>query len=96
MSEVFWSVDSLVIKDNTLFGFGWIFHARHEITAIRFRLSFAGDDECLTEHISADAGKPRDDVKHTFENQPHALNSGYVIYGAYPPGAQISSIDLVC
>jgi len=96
MSEVFWSVDSLIIKDNTLFGFGWIFHARHEIIAIRFRLSFAGDDECLTEHISADAGKPRDDVKHAFENQPHALNSGYFVYGAYPLGAQISSIDLVC
>ncbi|MCA3176395.1 MAG: glycosyltransferase [Burkholderiales bacterium] len=96
MSEVFWSVDSLVIKENTLFGFGWIFHARHEIMAIRFRLSFAGGDECLTEHISADAHKPRDDVKHAFENQPHALNSGYVVFGAYPPGAQISSIDLVC
>lgn len=96
MSEVFWSVDSLIIKDNTLFGYGWIFHARHEITAIRLRLSFVGDDECLNEQILADAGKPRDDVKHAFENQPHALNSGYVVYGAYPLGAQIKSIDLVC
>lgn len=96
MSEVFWSVDSLVIKDNTLFGFGWIFHARHEITAIRFRLSFAGVDECLTDYISADTGKAREDVKHEFKFQPHALNSGYVVYGAYPPGAQIISIDLVC
>lgn len=96
MSEVFWSVDSLIIKDNTLFGFGWIFHARHEITAIRFRLSFMGDDEFLNEQILADAGKPRDDVKHAFKNQSHALNSGYVVYGAYPIGAQIRSIDLVC
>ena len=96
MSEVFWSVDSLVIKDNTLFGFGWIFHARHEIVAIGFRLYFSGDDESLTQHISADGGKPRDDVKHAFANQPNALNSGYVVYGAYPPGAQISAINLVC
>lgn len=95
MSEVFWSVDSLVIKDNTLFGFGWIFHARQEITAIRFRLSFAGVDECSTEYISAEVGKPREDVKHAFESHPLALNSGYVVYGAFPPGAQIISIDLV-
>lgn len=96
MSDVFWSVDSLVIKDNTIFGFGWIFHPRFEIKSIRFRLSFAGVDGCLAEYITADAGKTREDVKHAFENQPHALNSGYVVYGAYPLGAQISSIDLVC
>lgn len=96
MSEVFWSVDSLIIKDNTIVGFGWIFHTRCEIATIRFRLSFSGSDECLAEYIPVDACKPRDDVKHAFENQPHALNSGYVVYGAYPVGAQIRSIDLVC
>lgn len=96
MSELFWSVDSLVIKDNTLFGFGWIFHPRHEISAVRLRLSFAEGDLSLFEYISADAGKPREDVKHAFENQPRALNSGYVVYGAYPLGAKICSIHLVC
>jgi glycosyltransferase involved in cell wall biosynthesis len=96
MSEVFWSVDSLVIKDNTLYGFGWIFHARHEIVAIRFRLSYAGGDRSLPEYISADAGRPREDVKRAFENQTRALNSGYLVYGAYSPGAQISAIHLVC
>jgi glycosyltransferase involved in cell wall biosynthesis len=96
MSEIFWSVDSLVIKDNTVFGFGWIFHPKQEITSIRFRFSFAGIDGCLTEHISADGGKPREDVKRTFEKQPYALNSGYIVYGAYQPGARISFIELVC
>lgn len=96
MSDILWSVDSLVVKDNALFGFGWAFHARHEITAIRFRLTFSGEGNFLTECISADGGKPREDVERAFPNQPNALNSGYVVLGAFPVGAQISAIDLVC
>jgi len=96
MSQVFWNVDSIVIKDNVIFGFGWVFHTKHEIVATRLRLSFAGADECYTQDIVAEAGKPRFDVKNAFKNEAHALNSGYFIYGAYTPGAKISSIDLVC
>lgn len=96
MPEIFWSVDSLVIKDNTLFGFGWVFHARHEIVAIRLRLAFAGSEGALSEYISADAGKPREDVERAFTSQPRALNSGFVVFGAFTTSAQIISIDLVC
>lgn len=95
MSEIFWSVDSLIIKDNKIFGFGWIFHTKHEISSVQFKLSFEGADECSVEYISAEAGKPREDVKIAFENL-YALNSGYVIYGAYRLGAQIKSLDIVC
>ena len=96
MSEVFWSVDSLVVKDNALFGFGWIFHAGHEIKGLRFRLNFSVEDNSSPEYIAADVGKPREDVERAFANQPNALNSGYVVFGAFPVGAQISAIDLVC
>jgi glycosyltransferase involved in cell wall biosynthesis len=96
MSEIFWSVDSLVVKDNALFGFGWVFHAKHEITALCFRLTLSENNEFLHEFISADSGKPREDVKCEFANQPNALNSGYVVFGAFPAGAQLSSINLVC
>ena len=96
MSEVFWSVDSLVVKDNALFGFGWIFHEKQEITALRFRLNFPRSDELPSEFISADSGKPREDVDRAFSNQPRALNSGYVVFGAFPAGAQLDSIDLLC
>lgn len=94
--EFYWSVDSLVVRDNAFFGFGWVFHARHEITSLRFRLTFAGKDEFLPEYVSADAGKSREDVERAFANQPRALNSGYVVYGAFPAGAKLNSIDLIC
>lgn len=96
MSEIFWSVDSLVIKNNTVFGYGWVFHIDQEICSIGFRLSLTGIDEPSTKYIPADPGKPREDVKSAFEHHPSALNSGYVVYGAFPQDAQIYSIDLVC
>ncbi|WP_044530058.1 hypothetical protein [Herbaspirillum sp. B65] len=96
MSDVFWSIDSLVIKDNVLFGFGWVFHVRHEIIGLQFRLSFASADRSSPEYILADAGKSREDVELAFSAYPFSLNSGYVIHGAFQPGAQISSIDLMC
>jgi len=96
MSEVFWSVDSLVVRDNAIFGFGWAFHVKNEITAIQLRLTFAGPAKSLPEYISADVGKPREDVERAFLNQPNALNSGYVVFGAFPAEMQLNSIDLMC
>ena len=84
MSEVFWSVDSPVVKDNALFGLGWSFHAEHEIKGLRFRLNFAVEDNSSPEYMAADAGKPREDVERAFARQSNALNSGYVVYGAFP------------
>lgn len=96
MSDFFWSVDSLVIKDNSLFGFGWAFHAKHEITSLRFKLDFTKDNRPKKEYITADAGKPREDVEHAFQNQPNALNSGFVVFGAFPKGVTLESIYLIC
>jgi len=96
MNDIFWSVDSLVIKNNALFGHGWIFHTKYQINNISVRLNFVEGDDYSTEHIPVDTGKVRDDVRQKFTNQPHAYNSGYVVYGAFQPGLQITSIDLVC
>lgn len=96
MPEVYWSMDSLVIKDNVLFGFGWIFHEKQEITDLRVRLRFLGKDGILEEYISAETGKPREDVENVFTNQPRSLNSGYVVLGAFNSDEKLNSIDLVC
>ena len=95
MSEIFWSVDSLVIRDNVLFGFGWIFHAKHEIKSLQLRISQIDGDTIFTEHIPADAGKPRRDVECAFPNQAGALNSGFVVFGAFTTKALLDSIQLV-
>lgn len=95
MSDVFWSVDALVVKDNALFGFGWIFHARQDIVALRLRLRFAGET-AAPEDIWADLGKPRDDVGRAFPEQPSAMTSGYVVFGKLPTTARLDSIALEC
>ena len=96
MSEAFWSVDSLIVKNNAIFGFGWIFFARKEITALHLKLTFRRANLFAPDYIMADVGKQREDVERTFPGEPKALNSGYVVFGAFPAGAQLESINLVC
>ena len=94
MSEVFWSIDTLVVKDNVLFGFGWIFHAQHEIVSLRFRVM--STESGVLEYIYADFGKPREDVGNTYLDHTRALNSGYVVFGALPDAKHLDSILLEC
>ena len=96
MSDLFWSVDSLVIKNNVIFGFGWIFHANYEIKKIEFKLNFIEKNDAPSINLIAELGKPRSDVKSVFDKQPRALNAGYVISGAFFKGVTISSISLIC
>ncbi|MBY0475847.1 MAG: glycosyltransferase [Nitrosomonas sp.] len=94
MSDLYWTIDSLVVKDNVLFGFGWIFHARHEIASLRFRVTSAEKD--APEYIYADFGKPREDVGRTHLNHIRALNSGYVVFGALSDEKYPDAIVLEC
>lgn len=94
MSKVFWTIDSLVAKDNVLFGFGWIFHAQHEIVSLRFRVMSTESE--VPEYIYADFGKPREDVGRTYLNYPRALNSGYVVFGALLDVRHLDCIALEC
>lgn len=94
MSKLFWTIDSLVIKDNVLFGFGWIFHARHEIVSLRFRV--VSTKNRIPEYIYADFGKPREDVGRAYMDHGRALNSGYVVFGALSDARHLDSILLEC
>ena len=94
MAELFWSVDSLIIKGDVLFGFGWVFHPQKGIVALRFKLLSAGGE--LLGYVCADNGKPREDIGSAFPDQPMALNSGYVVFGAVPTLAGLESILLEC
>ncbi|WP_293007611.1 glycosyltransferase [Nitrosomonas sp.] len=94
MSDLYWTIDSLVVKDNVLFGFGWVFHARHEIASLRFRVTSVKKD--APEYIYADFGKPREDVGRTYPNHIRALNSGYVVFGALSDEKYPNAIILEC
>lgn len=81
MSDLFWSVDSLTVKDNVLFGFGWAFHTEQKIVALRFRLIPAAGGR--SESIVADYGQPRDKVERVHLGRPYARDSRYVVLGAF-------------
>jgi len=79
----------MILKEDLLFGFGWVFHKEQMITGVRIKLS--SSILANTEFITADAGKQREDVKYTFPDLPNALNSGFVVFGAF----HVSPLDAV-
>jgi Glycosyl transferases group 1 len=96
MSDVLWSVDSLIVKDNVLFGFGWIFHKKQEIRHLQFRLTVINEESSSSIYLAVDKGKAREDIDHAFPSERNAPNAGYVVYGAFPVEKQLSSIELIC
>jgi len=96
MAEICWSIDSTSVKDNMVFGFGWMFHPNHLTVSINVRLELEAHSLSYFELISADALKPRQDVQSAYRNQPHALNSGFVFFGSFKPGAKLHAMVLVC
>jgi len=96
MAKILYSVDSLIIKDNIIYSYGWIFDEEQEITKIQLRLTGTQSGKIDTHYISAKLSSPRTDVQNAYKGQPHARNSGYLVYGAFSPIGQIKSVDIVC
>lgn len=84
MSEAFWSIDSLVIKQGVVFGFGWIFHPDADVRAVAVGCDVPDDSSSM---VHAEFGKPRADVAAAFPEHRNACNSGFLIFGALPSQA---------
>lgn len=80
MNDIQWSIDSLVIRGNTIFGHGWVFHATCDIAKI-FVYRVVGDSRTPTSKIPVEIGKFRGDVASVFNEYPRAENSGFLVYG---------------
>ena len=95
MDKIHWAVDSLVSRDKALFGFGWIFSENAELVSTRLVLKSADGLEIGS--ILAEGGKGREDVARAFFDHPNALNSGYLVLGAFPQQPALSdTINLEC
>lgn len=79
MDKLHWSIDSLIIRDGTCFGFGWIFHEEKEIKDLQLKVRVK-NEKFLT--ITAEIGKPREDVAARFLQFSTALHSGYMFFGS--------------
>lgn len=78
MDKLHWEVSSLIARDGTFFGYGWVFHEEKEIRDIRLKVSFANGE---SQSIVASIGKPRDDVAATFSAFATAKHSGFFLLG---------------
>lgn len=92
MTDLHWSIDSLAIRDNVVFGFGWAFHPAKEVASIRLRL-YSPEAE-MVGLLHADPSKPRGDVERAFPGHSQARNPGFVIFGSAKSGTRVASVEL--
>lgn len=78
MQKLHFSVDSLVVRAGTYFGFGWIFHEDMEIQEVNIEVVLGNGEKRV---IAAQHNKFRKDVAKLFPKSGHALYSGYIILG---------------
>ncbi|AZV28306.1 hypothetical protein CT157_20570 [Pseudomonas syringae] len=79
MEKLHWSVDSLVLRNQTYFGFGWAFHDEKLIVGVKLTVKTM---EGSFQAISASYGNAREDVSSHFSGKQNALHSGFVMYGS--------------
>jgi glycosyltransferase involved in cell wall biosynthesis len=96
MSEVFWSIDSLIVKENTISGYGWVFHKHFKITDLILRLTLKLEGLIFSENISLEVGKSREDVARAYNNEHYSRNSGFFILGAFSLYSEIIAVELIC
>ncbi len=77
-----WSVDSLILRGRILFGHGWLFHARTQVTSLHFRI--AGMGRLPEAIIPAEIGRRRPDVAEVWGED--RADSGFIVYGAFAAG----------
>ncbi|GAA5234883.1 glycosyltransferase [Verticiella sediminum] len=90
MTELHWSIDSLAVRENVVFGFGWAFHPSLPITSMRVVLSCPGEGPAQS--IAAEHGKPREDVGQAHPEAPTAASSGFLVYGGFQGRAPVSAL----
>lgn len=79
MEKLHWSVDSLVLRNQTYFGFGWAFHEEKVIVGIKLAVKAKSGSY---QAIPATYGNPREDVASHFSGRQNSLHSGFVMYGS--------------
>ncbi len=73
-----YSIDALVARRNSIFGFGWIFHPTLNISQISLLLKFQNK---TIQRLPITHGKYRKDVADKFHDIENAKAAGFVVYG---------------
>lgn len=81
MTRPAWSVDRLILKNNVIFGHGWVLHPDSEPASLDLVLTDARRRR-FTLPLQTD--KTRNDVAAAFPAAAHARHAGYLVIGATP------------
>jgi glycosyltransferase involved in cell wall biosynthesis len=79
LGKLHWEVDSLVVRDDTYFGSGWVFHEEKKIRELCLEVRF-DDGEIQT--IAANFGRPRDYLAALFPKFNVARFSEFTLLGS--------------
>lgn len=94
MDKLHWALDSLVLRDDTLFGYGWLFHEEKALRSLNLEIRFAGGDAASRMELEFD--KPRDDVAAAYPACATAQKPGYMIFGGFKaPAERMAGLALV-
>ena len=85
------SLDSLMLRDNRIFAYGWVFDPAAEVRKLRLRVSLVDGGEVS---LPVTHGKERADVASAFPSHRHARFSGWMTYAAWA-GASAKAMALV-
>lgn len=77
---VHYAIDSLTVRDDRLFGWGWLLSERAAIEHIEIRIPYAGGETVLS-CLRAGA---RSDLAQAFPHVPHAASAGFIMLGRIP------------
>jgi len=94
MDKLHWALDSLVLREDTFFGYGWLFHEEKTLRHLRLEIGFAASK--ATSLMDLECDKPRDDVAAAYPGHATAQWPGYMIFGGFPqPADTISGLTLI-
>jgi len=79
IKKLHWTVDLLVTRDGTWFGYGSVFHEELELRDVKLKVRFSNNE---SRTIAASYGKPRDDVATSFPQFTTAKHSGFFLLGS--------------
>ena len=85
VDKLHWEVSSLVVRNGTYFGNGWIFHEEKKILDLRLTVHF---DNGESQAIAMNFGKPVDYVGAQFSKIPSAKYSGFTLFGSCKSGGE--------
>lgn len=86
-----YSIDSMIMRRNRVFGFGWVFHPEETISSISLEITLTSGKAVL---LPITYNKLREDVATAFPDQSNARQAGFFLYSGWS-GSEADQATLI-